>query len=84
MADCGEPLSIMGLQCDCKCVDGMHHIAQHGNEDEEDLVLQLIVELLDNIQMKRGLTFAEYVEGTNEIENQQAHYNLKNDLIDHL
>jgi hypothetical protein len=33
---------------------------------------------------KIGLTFAKYVEGISEIENQQAHYNLKNDLIDHL
>jgi len=53
-------------------------------KDEEDLVLESIVELPNNIQMRRGLTFAKYVEGTNEIKNQQAHYNLKNDLIDHL
>ncbi len=47
----------MGLQCDCKCADGMHHIAQHDNEDEEDLVLELVIKLFDNIQMKRRLTF---------------------------
>jgi hypothetical protein len=39
-------------------------------KDEEDLVLELAVKLLDNIQMRWGLTFAEYVENTNEIENQ--------------
>ncbi len=39
-------------------------------KDEEDLVLELIVKLLDNIQMTKGLTFAKYVENTNEIENQ--------------
>jgi hypothetical protein len=53
-------------------------------KDEEDLVLEPIVKLFNNIQMKRGLTFAKYIEGTNEIKNQQTHYNLKNDLIDHL
>ncbi len=30
---------------------------------------------------KIGLTFAKYVEGISEIENQQAHYNLKNDKL---
>ncbi len=64
----------MGLPCDYKCANGMHHIAQHGNEDEEDLDLEPTIELLDNIQMKKRLTFIEYVEGTNEIENEQAHY----------
>ncbi len=73
MVDCGEPLSIVGLQCDCKCANGMHHIAQHGNWGEKDLVLELAIKLLNNIQMKRMLTFAKYVEGTNEIENQQTH-----------
>ncbi len=53
-------------------------------EGEEDLVLELAIELPDKIQLMKGLTFAKYVEGTNEIENQQAHYNLKNYLIDHL
>jgi hypothetical protein len=31
-------------------------------EDEEDLILELTIKLLYNIQMKRGLTFVEYVE----------------------
>jgi hypothetical protein len=31
VADHGEPLLIVKLKRDCKCVDGMHHIAQHGN-----------------------------------------------------
>ncbi len=57
MANHDEPSSIMGLQCDCKCVDGMHHIAEHDNEDEEDLILELVIKLFDNIQMKRRLTF---------------------------
>jgi hypothetical protein len=35
-------------------------------EDEEDLILKSMVELPNNIQMTRGLTFAEYVEHTNE------------------
>jgi hypothetical protein len=34
--------------------------------------------------MKKGLTFAKYIQGIEEIENQAAYYNLKNDLIDHL
>jgi len=80
VANCGEPLSIVGLQCDCKYVDGVRHIAQHGIKDEEDLVLEQVVKIIDNIQMRRRLTFVEYVESTNEIENQQAHYNLKNNL----
>ncbi len=37
-------------------------------KDEEDLVLESIVESPNNIQMRRGLTFVKYVEGTNEIE----------------
>ncbi len=37
-------------------------------EGEEDLVLELLIKLLNKIQMKKGLTFAEYVEGTNEID----------------
>ncbi len=53
-------------------------------DGEEDLVLELIIKPPNKIQMRKGLTFAKYVENTNEIENQQAHYNLKNDLIDHL
>jgi hypothetical protein len=59
VANCGEPLLIVGLQCDSKCVDGMHHI-----------VLESVVKLPNNIQMKKGLTFAKYVESINEIENQ--------------
>jgi hypothetical protein len=47
----------------------MRHIAQHGIKDEEDLVLEPVVKVIDNIQMRRGLTFLEYVESTNEIEN---------------
>ncbi len=35
-------------------------------------------------QMRRGLTFVEYVEGIEEIENRHGYYNMKNDLIDHL
>jgi hypothetical protein len=31
-------------------------------EDEEDLILELTIKLHDNIQMKKGLTFVEYVE----------------------
>ncbi len=38
-------------------------------EDEEDLVLKPIIKLFDNIQMRRRLTFVEYVECINEIEN---------------
>jgi hypothetical protein len=53
-------------------------------KDEEDLVLEPTIKLLNSIQMRRRLTFAKYAESTNEIENQRAHYNLKNDLIDHL
>ncbi len=53
-------------------------------EDEEDLILGSTIKLRNNIQMRRRLTFAKYVESINEIKNQQAHYNLKNDLIDHL
>jgi hypothetical protein len=46
----------------------MHHIPQHAIEGEEDLVLELVIKLLNKIQMKKGLTFVEYVEGTNEID----------------
>ncbi len=53
-------------------------------EGEDDLVLELAIKLHDKIQMKKILTFAKYVEGTNEIENQQTHYNLKNGLFDHI
>ncbi len=31
VVDHGEPLLIVRLKCDYICVDGMHHIAQHGN-----------------------------------------------------
>ncbi len=39
-------------------------------EDGEDIVLESVVKLPNNIQMKKGLTFAKYVESINEIENQ--------------
>jgi hypothetical protein len=34
--------------------------------------------------MRRGLTFAKYIQGIEEIENQMTYYNLKNDLVDQL
>jgi hypothetical protein len=37
-------------------------------EDEKDLILKSMVELPNNIQMRRGLTFLEYVEHTNEMK----------------
>jgi hypothetical protein len=84
MANHGELFSIM----DCNVIADvlMTCVILHNMviEDEENLVLKSTIKLPDNIQMRRGLTFVEYVECTNEIENQQTHYNLKNDLIDHL
>jgi hypothetical protein len=40
-------------------------------EDEEDLILELTIKLPDNIQMKRGLTFIEYVEDRKPISTLQ-------------
>jgi hypothetical protein len=32
VVDHGEPLLIVGSQCDYRCVNDMHHIVQHGNQ----------------------------------------------------
>jgi hypothetical protein len=34
--------------------------------------------------MNRGLTFAEYIQSIEEIENQAIYYDLRNDLVDRL
>ncbi len=52
--------------------------------DEQGEVLELTIELQHNIQLKRGLTFVEYIQGIKEIKNRVAYYNLRNDLVDHL
>jgi hypothetical protein len=52
--------------------------------DEQERVLEPIIELLHGIYMKRGLTFAKYIQGTKEIKNQMAYYKLKNNIVDHL
>lgn len=53
-------------------------------DDEQGEVLERTIELQHNIQMKRGLTFIEYIQSTKEIKNLVAYYNLRNDLVDHL
>jgi hypothetical protein len=35
-------------------------------------------------QLKQGLFFENYRQGTTQIENVATHYNFKNDLVDHL
>jgi hypothetical protein len=32
-------------------------------------------------QMRRGLTFVEYVTGIEEIENQHGYYNMKSEIL---
>ena len=38
----------------------------------------------DNVPMERGLTFEQLREHTEEIEDEDMHYNLRGDLIEHL
>jgi hypothetical protein len=38
----------------------------------------------DNVPMERGLTFEQLLEYTREIEDEDMHYSLRGDLIEHL
>jgi hypothetical protein len=38
----------------------------------------------DNVPMERGLTFEQLLEHTQEIEDEDIHYSLRGDLIEHL
>jgi hypothetical protein len=38
----------------------------------------------DNVPMERGLTFDQLLEYTRKIENEDMHYSLRRDLIEHL
>jgi hypothetical protein len=38
----------------------------------------------DNVPMERGLTFEQLVKDTEEIEDEDMHYSLRGDLIEHL
>ncbi len=54
-------------------------------EDDQGKDLEPTIKMLNHpFQMRRGLTFVEYVQGIEEIENQHGYYTMKNDLIDHL
>ena len=40
--------------------------------------------LCDNMLLRHGLTFEDFMASTIEIENEFTHYKLHNDLIEHL
>ncbi len=53
-------------------------------EDDQGKDLEPTITMPNHpFQKRRGLTFVEYVQGIEEIENQHGYYNMKNDLIDH-
>jgi len=53
------------------------------DEDGEDLE-PVFNQPIGSGHMQRQLTFCELNAGTRELENMQAHYGLRNDVIDHL
>jgi hypothetical protein len=54
-------------------------------EDESNCNLEPLFDVGSNVShLKRGLSFEEYCQGTTQIENVVIHYNLKNDLVEHL
>ena len=44
----------------------------------------MILAFNDNVPMERRLTFEQLLEDTHEIEDEDMHYNLRGDLIEHL
>ena len=40
--------------------------------------------MCNNVPLRSGLTFKDFMASTIEIENEYTHYELRNDLIEHL
>jgi hypothetical protein len=53
-------------------------------EDESGCNLEALFEHSPTTQMRRGLTFEDDREATEELENSEAHFALRSDLIEHL
>ena len=54
-------------------------------EDERDVPgLENIISVDENVPMRRGLSFESLMNHTVEIENEDFHYSLRGDLIEHL
>ena len=56
-------------------------------EDERDIsrLENIISRLVDeNVPLRRGLSFEALMNDTIEIENEDLHYSLRGDLIEHL
>jgi hypothetical protein len=54
-------------------------------EDESNCNLEYLFNVGSNVShLKQGLSFEDYYQGTTQIENVATHYNLRNDLVEHL
>ncbi len=54
-------------------------------EDESNCNLEPLFNFGSNVShLKWRLSFEDYHQGTTQIENVATHYNLKNDLVEHL
>ena len=53
------------------------------NESGEE-GLEALYQNQEQVQVRRGLSFQSLVVGTQELENQDEHFSLRGDLIEHL
>ena len=53
-------------------------------EDERDEALEPVNPVIDMLLFRRGLTFEDLLRGTESINNEDKHYALRYDLIEHL
>ena len=62
----------------------LHNMILDDESDVQGLENVLGVAFDDNVPMERGLTFEQLREHTEDIEDEDLHYNLRGDLIEHL
>ena len=62
----------------------LHNMIIDDERDVPDLENILAPHFSGNVPLPRGLSFQQLVANTHEIENEDTHYELRGDLIEHL
>lgn len=60
----------------------LHNMIVENESGEEGL--KALFHNQEQVQVRRGLSFQSLVAGTQELENQDEHFSLRGDLIEHL
>jgi len=53
-------------------------------EDDKNNHLEPFFQQTNLMQLKQGLTFDSFMQGTQKIENSCTHFNLRSNLVEHL